>query len=72
MKKISYNVKKEFCAECSLALRRFIGRMDGVNSVDSENGKVVIDFDEKKMDEEKLRTLTVESLDKLGYRPIDD
>jgi copper chaperone CopZ len=72
MKKISYNVKKEFCAECSLALRRFIGRMDGVNSVDSENGKVVIDFDEKKMDEERLRKLTVESLDKLGYKPIDD
>jgi hypothetical protein len=45
MKKISLNVQKEFCDECSLALRRFIGKMDGVNSVDTESGKVVIDSD---------------------------
>jgi hypothetical protein len=32
-----------------LALRRFIGKMDGVNSIDTENGKIVIDFDDSKV-----------------------
>ena len=72
MKKISYAVKKEFCAECSLALRRFVGRMEGVNSVESENGRVVIDFDEKRINEEKLREITEQSLDKLGYKPLHE
>ncbi|KAF0145706.1 MAG: hypothetical protein FD156_681 [Nitrospirae bacterium] len=31
MEKISFNVGKTFCEECSLALRRFIGHMEGVS-----------------------------------------
>ena len=36
MEKISFNVGKEFCDECSLAVRRFIGHMEGVDSIDVE------------------------------------
>jgi len=68
MKKISVNVQKEFCAECFLALRRFIGGMEGVNSIDVENGSIVVDFDEQKFAEEDLRKLTRESIEKLGYK----
>lgn len=68
MKKISMNVQKEFCAECFLALRRFIGGMKGVNSVDVEDGRIVIDFDEQTFAEEDLRKLTLESIEKLGYK----
>ncbi|MGE5894959.1 MAG: heavy-metal-associated domain-containing protein [bacterium] len=67
MDQIALKVKKEFCAECSMALRRFIGKMDGVDSVDTEEGEVVIRFDEKKIDGERLRRIAGESLDKLGY-----
>lgn len=38
MKKIFLNVQKEFCEECSLALRRFISKMPGVESIDVESG----------------------------------
>jgi copper chaperone CopZ len=67
MKKISLNVQKEFCDECSLALRRFIGKMDGVNSIDTESGKVVIDFDDSKITEQFILKISGESIEKLGY-----
>lgn len=71
MRKISLNVQKEFCDECSLALRRFIGKMDGVNSIDTENGKIVIDFDDSKVTEQYLLKISRDSMEKLGYRLED-
>lgn len=71
MRKISLNVQKEFCDECSLALRRFIGKMDGVNSIDTESGKVVIDFDDSKITEQFILKISRESIEKLGYRLND-
>jgi copper chaperone CopZ len=67
MRKISLNVQKEFCDECSMALRRFIGKMDGVNSVDTEDGKIVIDFDDSKLTEQFILKISGESIEKLGY-----
>lgn len=71
MKKISLNVQKEFCDECSLALRRFIGKMDGVNSIDVENGKIVINFDDSRIIEEDILKISRESIEKLGYKITD-
>ncbi len=68
MKKLSLKVQKEFCEECSLALRRFIGKMDGVNSVDAESGRIVIDFDDSKLTEEHIMKISRESIEKLGYK----
>jgi len=71
MKKISLHVQKEFCDECSLALMRFIGKMDGVNSIDAENGKIMIDFDDSKIMEEDVLKISRESIEKLGYKLLD-
>jgi len=71
MKKLSLNVQKEFCDECSLALRRYIGKMDGVNSVDTESGKIVIDFDDAKLTAEHILKISRESIEKLGYKLND-
>jgi copper chaperone CopZ len=68
VKSVSLNVQKEFCEECSLALRRFIGHMDGVNSIDVEQGKIVIQFDAGKVTEGDLLKITKESIEKLGYK----
>lgn len=68
MKKFTLNVQKEFCEECSLALRRFIGKMDGVDSIDVEKGQIVINFDDKKVLEEDLAKISRESIEKLGYK----
>ncbi len=71
MKKISLHVQKEFCDECSLALMRFIGKMDGVNSIDAEDGNIVIDFDDSQIMEEDVLKISRESIEKLGYRLLD-
>ncbi|BCB97001.1 hypothetical protein JZK55_19230 [Dissulfurispira thermophila] len=71
MGKVSINVQKEFCEECSLALRRFIGKMNGVNSIDTENEKIIIDFDASKVMEKDILKITKESIEKLGYKIFD-
>jgi copper chaperone CopZ len=71
MRRLLLNVQKEFCSECALAVRRFIGGMDGVDGVDAENGKIVIDFDETRFPEEDLRRLAKDSIERLGYKLED-
>jgi len=68
MEKIKLNIEKNFCEECSLALRRFIGHMEGVESIDVEEGKLAVAFDEAKITEEELYRITKDSIEKLGYK----
>jgi copper chaperone CopZ len=72
MGKVTLAVEKQLCAECSLALRRFLGNMDGVLSIDVENGKIGIDFDAATIDEETVRTRAKDSVEKLGYKLLDE
>lgn len=67
MGKISIKVKKEFCAECSMAIRRFMGHMEGVQDVTVEDGKITISFDGGKIAEGEVLKLSKESVEKLGY-----
>ena len=68
MKVAHFNVDKNLCGECSLALRRFIGGMDGVDSIDVESGRIAVTFDEAKIEEETLSKITKDSIEKLGYK----
>lgn len=68
MKVAFFNVSNRLCGECSLALRRFVGGMDGVESIDVEQGKIAVRFDEAAIDEERLTQITKDSIEKLGYR----
>jgi copper chaperone CopZ len=72
MKVALFNVKESLCAECSLALRRFIGGMDGVGSVDVVRGKIAVTFDETVIDGEVLSKITKDSIERLGYRADDE
>jgi hypothetical protein len=55
------------CVECAIALRRFIGGLDGVESIEDLPGVIVISFDEKKIDREMLTKIVKDSIRKLGY-----
>lgn len=68
MKKLSFNVEKSFCVECSQALRRFIGHIEGVESIDVESGNVVVEYDDSKISRDNLLKITKDSIDKLGYK----
>jgi copper chaperone CopZ len=71
MAKALFRVEEKFCDECSLALRRFIGHMDGVESIDVEDKKIAVVFDAAKMTEQELSRITRDSLDKLGHKLIE-
>jgi copper chaperone CopZ len=45
--------------------------MDGVESIDVEQGKIAVKFDESIVDEDRITTITKDSIIKLGYR-IDE
>ncbi len=42
--------------------------MDGVESVDVEQGKIAVRFDETAIPEEKIEKITRDSIERLGYR----
>ncbi len=69
--KTTLNVGTIFCYDCVLALRKFIGSMNGVASVEVEEGKVAIDFDPSVISETDIIRLARDSIEKLGYRVID-
>ena len=68
MSKVHFKVQKQFCEECSLALRRFIGGMDGVRDVRVETGMVAVEYDEQRIGAEDLTRITRDSIERLGYR----
>ena len=71
MKKRLFKVEDRFCDECALALRRFIGNEEGVESVDVESKMIAVVFNPATMPEERLDQLTKDSLEKLGYKLIE-
>ena len=71
MEKRLFKVEDRFCDECALALRRFIGHLDGVESIDVENKMIAVSFNPAKMPEERLDWITKDSLEKLGYKLIE-
>ncbi len=72
MKRLLLNVQKEFCEECALALRRFIGRLSGVESITTEEGIIEIRFNESIADEKELLKITRESIERLGYKLLEE
>ena len=71
MEKRLFKVEDRFCDECALALRRFIGHLEGVESIDVENRMIAVSFNPAKMPEERLDRITKDSLEKLGYKLIE-
>jgi copper chaperone CopZ len=72
MPKVSIGIQQEFCADCALALRRFIGGMDGVEAIEVGRGSIEIDFDDSKISEETVRRLSRDNVEKLGYKLTND
>ncbi len=71
MEKILFNIGKRVCDECSMALRRFMGHVEGVESIDEENGRLAVCFDGTKISREKLHEIAKDNIEKLGYVLIE-
>lgn len=68
MEKRLFKVEDRFCDECALALRRFIGHMEGIESIDVEDKMVAVVYDPAKMPGERLDKIATDSLEKLGHK----
>ncbi len=70
MEKRLFAVEDRFCDECAMALRRFIGHLDGVESINVENRAIAVVFDPARMPGDKLDEIATDSLEKLGHKLI--
>jgi copper chaperone CopZ len=68
VKSMCIRVQKEFCEECALAIRRFIGGLEGVESIETAEGLISIAYDDKMVDSERLFSAVCENVEKLGYK----
>lgn len=66
-----FRVEARFCDDCSLALRRFIGHLDGIESISVDDNRIAVEFNTSKITEQWVDSITRDSLDKLGYKLIE-
>jgi hypothetical protein len=71
MEKRTFKVEERFCDECALALRRFIGHLEGIESIDVENKMIAVVFNPAKMPEGRLDKIAKDSLEKLGHKLLE-
>jgi copper chaperone CopZ len=69
--KLTLNVGTIFCYDCVMALRRFLGSVKGVDSVDVEEGKVAIEFDSAVISEARAARIAKDAIEKLGYKILE-
>ena len=63
-----FSVDRGICAECSLALRRFVGGLDGVESSEARDGRIAVRFVDTAIGEETVSRIAKDSIEKPGYR----
>ena len=69
MATISYKTGSVQCYDCVIALRKFIGSLDGVQSIEMDReDKIDISYDDSSISENKLMQIVKDSVDKLGFK----
>ena len=68
MKTMCIRVQSDFCEECSLSLMRFIGGLEGIESIDAAEGNISIVYDDMIVDGGQLFAAVCENVEKLGYK----
>jgi copper chaperone CopZ len=68
MKIILFKIARGRCLECSIAIKRFIGGIEGVESVEVGKDSISIRIDETKTGEDRIRKIARDSVERLGFR----
>lgn len=71
MTRILMATEERVCDECSLALRRFLTGIEGVESIEVEDRCIVVEFDRERIDDGTLAKIARDNLEKLGHRLIE-
>lgn len=67
MERIILDVNSVICAECSLALKRFIGSIKGVRAVVVVGRDIIIGFDSAETTKDEITGIAKNCVEKLGY-----
>ena len=67
MKRMILGVNSVICAECSLALKRFIGSIKGVRAVVVVSRDIIIGFDSAETTKDEIAGIAKNCVEKLGY-----
>ncbi len=72
MANISFKVGSVYCYDCVMALKKFIGSLEGIQYIEMIGAdKVYISFDPALIDEERLRQIVADSIEKLGFKILE-
>jgi copper chaperone CopZ len=74
MATLSFNIGHVYCYDCVKGVKKFIGRMKGVQSVSVENNNsavIVYDPSALEVDEEQFKQIARNSIERLGFRIKD-
>lgn len=71
MSVLHVNVGGMYCYDCVRALRQFLGRVEGVETIDVDDGKVKIQYSEEILGRDELLKLVTDTVNKLGYKVIE-
>jgi len=68
--KILFDVGTIFCYDCVQALRKFIGSMKGVVSIEVETDRIAVVYDPGIVSAAEITRLVTDSVEKLGYKVL--
>jgi copper chaperone CopZ len=68
---MSFKVGNIYCHDCVIALKKFIGSLEGIHSIEMiGTDRVVISYDSSLISEERLKEIVADSVEKLGFKII--
>ena len=71
MMSTTFQGDKVFCCDCSIALKRFIERVNGAAAVELGRQAMTIKFDDVEIKEDTVHAIARNSMESLGYRLIE-
>jgi len=65
------NVGPLYCYDCVNALRRFVGGMKGIESVEVKDGMIEVRYSAAVISESEVRKIVSDTVQRLGYSIIE-
>lgn len=72
MDKVSFNIGAIYCIDCVVAIRKFVGTMDGIEGVDADEGKMTVSFDPALIQKGEVIRIMIDAGEKVGYKITEE
>lgn len=68
MAELVLKIDRVFCWDCVKASRDFLRKFEGIEEIEVAEEGIKVTYDPEKISEAEVRELTVNTLEKLGYK----